>query len=755
MRILPEKFRNKEKFQNKSAVTPSAPVTEIEYKEGASTTKEIQRQNNRNIKTYNDLTNILNYEFALDERARQFETDYQVTAIQRQQLRDNYIAMMKNRDIRMNAQLEAYGASADQTAQQLKFNTRAADQAYDNSELRLVDRLKGIDFNVRGARLESQSQLLDTASQFASSQDTLNAAELAFLNSQGEIADQFTEAERVALAANALRIRDSQADYDETILAAANQRAEAITGITNQQSEATRAVKATNLNALNSLEATTGEAYRAALVQADELTRATKAQTTEATRAVAAQVKEINRAADAQADELRVSTANQRQNAITSAQNARSEIIRSAAEQRRISNQASSLQFDSQIQEINDAIANNEAQAIFNIQQQQIQQLVQSGSAAATGRRGTTTQRALRTIGVLSSSNNAKILSDITRFKTQQERAKGFAVRRREIAEQGAAESELSAVNQADEQLRRVTADADESVRATDARISELLTSTANETEERTTAAANQTQEALTAAANRSAELKLATSNQNANRIDSLKSENKERLTGITNDYNERFRSIKAQSIEAERSAGQRALNRLNQEQDSANETLLASTNAATLNRTSATNRALEQINFARDRAATTQTALTERANIMAMRTELTLEELGESMVSAMNAFQQDKQQIFMDKFQSDAQTIANMMAKPQFADAPPTPFVIPDPEFIIPPMPIESPKATVPPLPPQPSGLSKALMIGGAVLAAAGTAGMSIGLLGLGTIGNAGVAAIGSGISGIAGATN
>ena len=70
----------------------------------------------------------------------------------------------------------------------------------------------------------------------------------------------------------------------------------------------------------------------------------------------------------------------------------------------------------------------------------------------------------------------------------------------------------------------------------------------------------------------------------------------------------------------------------------------------------------------------------------------------------------------------------------PSFADAPKEPFVIPSPEFVAPPLPIEVPKGQAPKQPAKKSGFSRALMIGGAVLAAASvplTAGVSAGVIG------------------------
>lgn len=688
------------RLQGFKSVVPTSGTSSsnINYKDSAKTRREIERQNNANSRTYADTTNLLNYSYTLDERARQFETDYAVTAIQRQQLRDQYIAAMRNRDIQMNAQLGAYGASADRTAQQLQFNTAAGEQAYDLSEQRLIDRLKGIDFSVRGEQINRQSQLGDLASQYAASRDALRFAENTYRDTSSGITAQYDEAVRAAGQRQLLSDAAIARDRIETYASLDNQYDEAQISSQNQRSEAIRAVTDANANAINSLTAQTLEANRSAVVQAGELMRS-----------AGVQASELTRATGVQAQELITSTANERTNAITAAENRRTESIRSATEQQRLAKASSKLQYDSAFEEIENALENQQAISNYQIQEQQIQQLVSSGQVSSRGNRGSSAQRALRTLGVLSSTNQAKLASDITRFKRQQEQSKLLVGRRKTIADEQADEVLLSATNQGNELVRGVTATADEAVRAAGIRSAEMKLSAANRAAETTTAAANRATEIATSALN-----------TGVNAVKKLTAENAERLKATTNQAKERERSIMARAAEASRSGKQRADNQLLTINASNAESKLAAENAAKISRDIATNRAYNQISNMRDRTATDRAAIQQRQNIMLMRSELTLEELGNSMVSAMNAFQQDKQTIFMDKFQADAAAIAQMMTKPQFADAPPTPYVIPDPEFIVPPVPIEVPKSQIPPSPPSQSGLSKALTIAGAVVGAA-----------------------------------
>lgn len=120
-------------------------------------------------------------------------------------------------------------------------------------------------------------------------------------------------------------------------------------------------------------------------------------------------------------------------------------------------------------------------------------------------------------------------------------------------------------------------------------------------------------------------------------------------------------------------------------------------------------------------RTGITRDRVLELETVANNRFALSAEDLGESMISALQGFEQQKQQIFLDKFKADAQAYASRMTEPQFADAPKEPFKIPDVKFIPPPMPIEVPKGQVQKQPQEKSSIfGKILSIGGMVLSAA-----------------------------------
>lgn len=119
-------------------------------------------------------------------------------------------------------------------------------------------------------------------------------------------------------------------------------------------------------------------------------------------------------------------------------------------------------------------------------------------------------------------------------------------------------------------------------------------------------------------------------------------------------------------------------------------------------------------------RTAITRDRVLELETVANNRFALSAEDLGESMISALQGFEQQKQQIFLDKFKADAQAYASRMTEPQFADAPKEPFKIPDVKFIPPPMPIEVPKGQVQKQPQQKTSIfGKILQIGGMVASA------------------------------------
>jgi len=108
---------------------------------------------------------------------------------------------------------------------------------------------------------------------------------------------------------------------------------------------------------------------------------------------------------------------------------------------------------------------------------------------------------------------------------------------------------------------------------------------------------------------------------------------------------------------------------------------------------------------------------------------------IGESMMSAMNAYESQKDDIYLKKYEADVKAYANRMFTPRFTSTPDAPFKTPVFEGAPPTRPIEVPRGSVAPRPeaPKQSGLSKVLAIGGMVLGAVAaplTAGASIGAI-------------------------
>ena len=95
--------------------------------------------------------------------------------------------------------------------------------------------------------------------------------------------------------------------------------------------------------------------------------------------------------------------------------------------------------------------------------------------------------------------------------------------------------------------------------------------------------------------------------------------------------------------------------------------------------------------------------------------------QIGESMMSAMSAYESSVEDIWMKKYEADAKAYAARMFEPRFADAPKAPFQIPKFTTQKPTRPIEVPRGAVAPRPqaPQRSTASKILGIGGMILGA------------------------------------
>lgn len=155
MRIMPS---NKNKFTS-SIADPAQTGFTPEYNKGKGAMK--------NIKMYQDASNIAQYEFALDESAREFETAYQAQQLQREQARSEFIKAMQARDIQMNAQLGAYEKNQELIANQLLFNEAGAERALQDSRTVLGNRLKGIESEVSELGFQQEESAITTGSQLA------------------------------------------------------------------------------------------------------------------------------------------------------------------------------------------------------------------------------------------------------------------------------------------------------------------------------------------------------------------------------------------------------------------------------------------------------------------------------------------------------------------------------------------------------------------------------------------------------------
>ena len=112
---------------------------------------------------------------------------------------------------------------------------------------------------------------------------------------------------------------------------------------------------------------------------------------------------------------------------------------------------------------------------------------------------------------------------------------------------------------------------------------------------------------------------------------------------------------------------------------------------------TSTTNRAAAQEQVALAKSSIDNERLMQIETVTNNRFEMNREELGETLISALNGYEQSKEQIFFDKFKADSQAYAQRMATPQFADAPKEPYKIPEIKYIEPPVPIEVPQGQAP----------------------------------------------------------
>ena len=158
--------KNKAGFQS---IVTNKPATNLQIAYG-DTGKTGSKSANRNIKRYQDTAAIANFEFALDENARDFETASITRELQEDQARSTFIDQMKQRDIQMNAQRQAYKDNQQLVANQLAFNQQGAERALRDSETVLGDRFKQLQFQEQELGFRREEQAIATASQLASLQ---------------------------------------------------------------------------------------------------------------------------------------------------------------------------------------------------------------------------------------------------------------------------------------------------------------------------------------------------------------------------------------------------------------------------------------------------------------------------------------------------------------------------------------------------------------------------------------------------------
>ena len=213
---MAKKDKPETRFESIVSQTNLSP-TRINYKSGVKNV-------NDNQKKFADAQNALNFEFQLDEGAREFETATQTRAIQVAQAKQGYIDMMKQRDIQMNAALEAFKGSQEMVANQLAFNQQGADRALRDADTVLADRLAQAEFQSREIDFREQEQGMDTAAQLAELDVNEFQAEQQFRLTQAEaqrqrnisdLATNLTFERQNSEALFELRTRQSETAFQE------------------------------------------------------------------------------------------------------------------------------------------------------------------------------------------------------------------------------------------------------------------------------------------------------------------------------------------------------------------------------------------------------------------------------------------------------------------------------------------------------------------------------------------------------------
>ena len=164
-----------------------------------------------NIQENTNLNNLLNYEFALDEGARDYESAVGAQSLQRAELRRRFIDQMKERNLQMNAQLKAYGDNQQLIANQLLFNEEGARRAEDDARTVLGDRLKATQFSLQELRQSQKEQNIQREAQRAD----LVIQDFAARQQNQFVMDEAQAQENLAIRSASLQreVEDSRANF--------------------------------------------------------------------------------------------------------------------------------------------------------------------------------------------------------------------------------------------------------------------------------------------------------------------------------------------------------------------------------------------------------------------------------------------------------------------------------------------------------------------------------------------------------------
>ena len=211
-------------------IPPRPPKITVDYKSGAKSEKGIMKENAANQSIFGNAQSYLNYtqglgNFYLDR----MESDI-VRTLKSDQQEQQFIDQMKNRDLQMNAQLNAFERSNEATASQFEFNTLAAERAKDNLDLQLNERLKGLDFEMENALLNYSGEVLQSDAQLTQLSDDFDSAQV-----NADVDDLFTEFTRGSTdSAIAYQMLQDQQAYDNTVSEIAYRAEEAERSFTDQ-----------------------------------------------------------------------------------------------------------------------------------------------------------------------------------------------------------------------------------------------------------------------------------------------------------------------------------------------------------------------------------------------------------------------------------------------------------------------------------------------------------------------------------------